>query len=651
MKRLLASDKALTIQLLARELNVSNSTIRNDLIEIEHLLILNGLILVKNQGIGVWISGSDDLKQEMLKKINEIQRNDKVELHSKEYRIRFILVKLLLDVEEYINAEEIAEELYVSRSTIQKDFQVVEKWLEKFDLRIELKRKSGFKIDGTEINCRRALAELILITTNENKINVIEEDKNTRLDGEIVRQIKEIVGLEYKHLEKIIADAEKKLDLNFSDESYGSLAIHIAIAIKRIQDGNEINNNNLPINNLKSNKEYLVAKSMVKDIEKYYKVIFKEAEIQYLYLHIAGTKYMENPLEDLEVDLNLQDELCQSIANEIIDVVEKVYNEDFHSDIQFYNGLMIHLRPTMNRLEYGMMLKNPLLSQIKQMYPKAYGVAWMTNDIFEKYLGKTITDEEIGYITIHIEAALERKSGLIKTIIVCSTGMGTAQLLATKIQKRFRQIDLVNVESYASFLSKDNANVDLILSTIPIKTNIPSLLVSPLLTTENIKKILNFIESKSINLKIDYKVRDLLKEVMVIENLRFKTKNEVLKYAADYLVNKNLVKENYYNCVLKRELKYSTEIGKGVAIPHAALDTVKKTNILIIILDEPISWDTTKVDIVVFISVNENDANWVTKTLKSVYSCFDNDDLLHEIRSINSKRDIKNLLYKEVLSK
>ena len=55
--------------------------------------------------------------------------------------------------------------------------------------------------------------------------------------------------------------------------------------------------------------------------------------------------------------------------------------------------------------------------------------------MFKEEYGISMTEEDIGYIALHFAASLERyiMNNSLKAIIVCSSGVGTAELLKTRI--------------------------------------------------------------------------------------------------------------------------------------------------------------------------------------------------------------------------
>ena len=105
----------------------------------------------------------------------------------------------------------------------------------------------------------------------------------------------------------------------------------------------------------------------------------------------------------------------------------------------------LHLIPLANRIINQVNLKNPMMNQIKMEYPDAFGIAYMCNSLFKKYFNHLLSEDELAYLAIHIESMIEQEEQAIKTILVCSQGIGVSQLLASRIQTTFSKIKIIDV--------------------------------------------------------------------------------------------------------------------------------------------------------------------------------------------------------------
>jgi transcriptional antiterminator len=316
-------------------------------------------------------------------------------------------------------------------------------------------------------------------------------------------------------------------------------------------------------------------------------------------LHILGSKSLEN------IDKNNLDNLLSavepqiiSIAENIIEMAEDILDVRLKDDKKLLTGLVLHLRPAVNRLKYGLSLRNPILNNIKENYPNVFGAAWAASILFEEKLGIQIKEEEVGFIALHLGAALERKNVNIKLLLVCGSGIGTAQLLSSKLNENFANIEIIDSIAMHKLKNYDLKNIDLIISTVPINSlDKPYMQVNPLLLEEDIKavkrKLNNLISEKNIEepKKGNNKIFD---KDFIFLDLDFESKNNLLKYLCRQLTEENIVKKEYFDSVLKRENLTSTEIINGLAIPHGDKEYILKSKIAVARLISPIKWNENK---------------------------------------------------------
>jgi transcriptional antiterminator len=484
-----------SIDFIADKMNVSNKTIRNDFSKVEQIVTEAGLNLKKKPGVGIIIEGTEEKKLELIK--NAKNSVSYVEPYSPEDRINYILKALFMS-KTSVTMKELAYSLYVSRVTIQKDLESVEQWLSKYNLKLMKKPNYGMEIIGSEEDWRKAIACLITSYKGYDELKeLLYDEYEGKIDYKSILKLKELLNIDYKLLEKIVTAAEAKLQFKFSDEAYACLIMHIAISIKRLKEGRYIKLSEEMLGNLKDNDEYEISQQIARDIEASFKVRLPESEVGYILLHILGTKLLGGKRDEINIDFQSQteNELAIIMAKEIISIAERALRINLYNDKQLLNGLILHLRPTINRLRYGLTLRNPILKEIKENYIEIYGAAWMTSTIFEKYIGVKIPEEEIGYICLHLAASVERNKNPLKALIVCASGIGTSQFIAARLERSFKEIEILDVISIIELKQRDLEGVDMVISTVPIEVNKPALMISPLLNHNDIRKIELFIES------------------------------------------------------------------------------------------------------------------------------------------------------------
>lgn len=474
---------------LAALFKVSNRMIRYNLNTIDEFLKYNSLPqLIRKPNVGVKFLEPCENKEKVLCCLGEIS-SYQYSLSSKE-RIHFILSDLMQQ-RGFAVINTFAEKLSVSRSAIVKDLTGVKAWLAAHDLELRSVPKYGIKVVGEEKKLRRAAIELLTETIDMNQaLEIVKSPVYHRIavgPDDPLKKLFEDIDIDY--IEQCIKKAEKELDAVFSDAAYSGIVIHIAIAIKRIQLGRDIVMPKGELNSLKLSKEFAVASELAGHLEEHYKLQVPVDEIGYITIHLLGAsksnltnRYREDWLP------------CQLIAERIIRQVGDSLGLNLIADNQLFEGFLEHLQPTLYRMKHGLNLKNPLLDELRRNYGDLFQIVRQAAKLFEEYGKKQLNDGEIGYFVMHFAAAVERcRTGRMISphiLLVCGTGIGTANMLATRLQAVFD----INIVDRVAFHQVDqvlqNRHVDLIVSTVPIQhSKIKSLMVNPLLTEQDIEKL------------------------------------------------------------------------------------------------------------------------------------------------------------------
>ncbi|WP_077596498.1 glucose PTS transporter transcription antiterminator GlcT [Oceanobacillus kimchii] len=102
----------------------------------------------------------------------------------------------------------------------------------------------------------------------------------------------------------------------------------------------------------------------------------------------------------------IDDYLLQKIIDSI-DMIQKRSSEILNE--QVHVALTDHLLFAINRLEKGMAIKNPFLSETKILYPFEFEIASDIVDFLNQQLEISLPDGEIGFIALHVHSAIYNK--------------------------------------------------------------------------------------------------------------------------------------------------------------------------------------------------------------------------------------------------
>ncbi|MDM5315661.1 PRD domain-containing protein [Fictibacillus sp. b24] len=116
----------------------------------------------------------------------------------------------------------------------------------------------------------------------------------------------------------------------------------------------------------------------------------------------------ENEQEQYKTLLNHIDEKIVELINDVIVHIRARFENDLNEHIHV--ALTDHITFAIKRLEQGLDIKNPFLTETQTLYPKEYTVAEEVIEIINKSLCIHLPEGEIGFVALHIHSAITNKS-------------------------------------------------------------------------------------------------------------------------------------------------------------------------------------------------------------------------------------------------
>ncbi|MCC0781667.1 BglG family transcription antiterminator [Clostridioides sp. ES-S-0108-01] len=502
----------ITISEIAGELELSSRTVLRDMSGIEKWFDENDFNFVKKPGVGLILEENVENQNFII----ELLEEEKIEKeYSKEERNLIILSKLLVS-NEPVKSYYFTKILKVSEGVLNNDFASASKWLKRFDIELVRKPGLGVYLKGQEKSFREAYVNLIYDSFNEKEIldmvRNISENIQTDKAIEILSENRLLNLMDRCIIRKVESTLTKKLsdlDVNLADSAYIGLVVHISLALQRIKNGENITMDKEFLKELSMTEEFKLAQEIVKGMEIDFSMDIPLDEVGYITMHIRGAKQR---LSSNHKALNLDDIEVMDITNKMIDLAEDEFKISLKNDKRLFKDLANHLGPSINRLNMGLEIRNPLLEEIKSKYSYAYnGVEKISRIIKEKLNINSIPESEIGYIAMHFASAIEKNLMMytnINIVVACPTGIGTSRFLSTKIENKFPNLNILETISAINIDEEylREKEVDLIVSTVELNTNLDYICVGPFMSLDDeqiIKeKIKSIAQNKLINLNV-----------------------------------------------------------------------------------------------------------------------------------------------------
>lgn len=497
--------------------------------------------IVSIRGVGYKIEGNID---DIDIKNSDLYNYDRVE-----YIIKNIINISSTD-KDTIKLDDLADSMYVSLSTVKNDLKEVKKILNEYNLKIRSKHKQGICIDALEEDIIK------FIINYSNKVNNSLSIKDF-LNNNIIENLFSI--------KKILLETLNYENMILTDNEFKNIVNYISIYLSR----NNINQSDFI-------KEY---------IKKY------------------KNKKENNITEDEQLLIRKAiKEFCRdlNIATSINISHDKVFEE----------CLFNHISNLYKRADLGIDQPEIIFGEIKLKYPFAFELGKIAKKTIEKNLNIDISEYEIENIALHIGGALERidkrdEKKVYRTIIVCTSGVGTSMLIKSKLENIFKgKLEILKVIPSYLIDYVNVLDIDFVISTVEVNLeNVNVIKVSPMLTDKEIKLIEKYIETE--NVYIDLDIQNLFSSELFFKDIKAETRLQVIDIMSKKLVEKGYIDDTMRQSYFERETIASTEIGNMVAIPHGANGEIYEHKVAIGILKEPIYWEVGKVRLIIMLALDK----------------------------------------------
>lgn len=585
-------DNIISVNRLASLLHVTDRTIRSDIQIINEILEKNGSKIKLKRKTGYYIEINDQEKYNAFLYAIKQNKMNNLELDTSQDRIKYLL-NILLYSNNYISLDDLADKIYVSKNTLQNYIKTLKNIFLKYNLEYISKTNVGIKVIGNENDKRKCLVENVLSFNFQNYVTGFTKDEYTLFEG-----------IDLDLLKQIIANKLTVAQIKTNDFNFKNLIIHFALMISRIQFDCYINTNNA----IKIDDNYAnFINDIAKEIEEAFDITISEGEKKYIYSHLVANTRLN--------DLVSNDNKIKALVEELLNNIYYDYNFDLRNDEILSHDLFLHFKSILNTKSLALNKRNPLLNTIKANFPLAFDITLTCiTKIFNKppYI---LTEDEIGYVSLHVGAAIERCfSGSLQrksVILVCGSGQATTRMLEARLNIFFKdKIMIVHRASYNEFINytkRELLNIDFVISTIPLKSNyVPTITVDFSLNNQNIEDISKFLTSISLDkMKKSNKFFD---KNLFLHLDKIESKETLLKQMCHLMEEQNIVDNDYFDYVMERENLAKTNMNEIFALPHPMHLCAKDTKVAVAIIDEPLTWykqDT--VQIIFLLAIKQGD--------------------------------------------
>lgn len=604
-----------TVEEYAREQNVSEQTIKND------IKGLNSLLKTKQQP-DIHLDSGGRLYMDSAADLSIINNSNFYTYKLSPSERKTILSMILLNLDGYITIAELSEMVMMSRNTILSDMDDLKIWFEENGLALYSQTRKGFTVEGTEANIRAGMLKLLLLN------DFLYESENMLASDIFHSLLLRVLNKngELSVIQSLLKATEEKNNVFLTDFSYREMSYYLLVSVNRQRQGKGLEEADvIPWQEVCKSSKCGMAENILQQLCDRYDMPFLQTELIALIEQLRSKSYIKNNARSIDmIDI-------QILINEFIYKISCSYDIHYYLDFYLHDLLVNHLKTAVYRIRQNHSLQNTLLHQLETEYPDMFDEVEKQLRPLEEYIKSKISRHEISFIVIYILAVLEKNKArdtLINTLLVCNSGRGTAQLISAKLGTLSKQIKIINIVSSHRIQEMPLKDIDLVVTTVPLpQLELPCVLINPIMSEADlysiqrtVSRMLSEKRSRPDNgaksqiqtmapadqtlLEQGAAFRELLSADMILLDETAEDWEEAVSKAGHILHEKGKVEKRYIRQMIENIHLNGpyVVIYPGIAIPHADLSGgALEAGASIVRLANPVNFDHEENDPVTFV--------------------------------------------------
>ncbi|ATM89556.1 TPA: BglG family transcription antiterminator [Klebsiella aerogenes] len=569
---------------LAQRLSVSTRTVRADITALNALLAQYGAQFTLNRGSGYQLKIDDRSRfqalEETAPKTQHVPR-------TAQERIHFLLVRFLTSAFS-IKLEDLADEWFVSRATLQNDMVEVRERFQRYQLTLETRPRHGMKLFGSEVSIRACLTDLLWELTLQGGMNPLISAE--ALEADVPAQ-----------LEPLLQETLTRHHIRLTDVGERFICLYGAVVVRRVSEGYPLAD--FSAEDVAQNVRD-AARDLAGELQRLAGKPFSPAEEEWLCVHIAARQVQDVDPETISADDD------EALVNYILRYINSQYNYNLLDDAQLHADLLTHIKTMITRVRYQIMIPNPLLDNIKQHYPMAWDMTLAAVSSWGKYTPYTISENEIGFLVLHIGVGLERHYNIgyqrqPHVLLVCDTSNAMVRMIEAILQRKYPQLAIAATISQREYEQREAIDEDFVISTVRIgEKDKPVVTIAPFPTDYQLDQIGKLVLVDRTRPWMLNKYFDAAHFRVIDKPIDQQT---LFAELCQQLQQEGFVDAEFHDSVVEREAIVSTMLGDGIALPHALGLLAKKTVVYTVIAPQGIAWGDETAHIIFLLAISKSE--------------------------------------------
>ncbi|HIG8797394.1 BglG family transcription antiterminator [Raoultella terrigena] len=569
---------------LAQRLSVSTRTVRADITALNALLLPYGAQFMLIRGSGYRLNVDDPtLYQTLAETTPKAQHIPR----TAQDRINFLLIRFLTSAFS-LKLEDLADEWFVSRATLQSDMVDVRERFQRYQLTLETRPRHGMKLFGSEVSIRACLTDLLWEHAQQGGLPLPVDKGGLSAEGSarLACELQEILTRHHVRL---------------TDEGERFIRLYSAVVVRRASEGYPLAE--FSAEDVAQNVRD-AARELVGMLQQLAGKALSAAEEEWLCVHLAARQVQDVDPGTISADDD------EALVNYILRYINTQYNYNLLDDAQLHADLLTHIKTMITRVRYQIMIPNPLLDNIKQHYPMAWDMTLAAVSSWGKYTPYAISENEIGFLVLHIGVGLERHYNIgyqrqPRVLLVCDTSNAMVRMIEATLQRKYPQLEIAATLSQREYELLEAVAEDFVISTVRIgEKDKPVVTIAPFPTDYQLDQIGKLVLVDRTRPWMLDKYFDEAHFRVIDTPIDRQT---LFAELCQQLQEEGFVDAGFYDSVVEREAIVSTMLGDGIALPHALGLLAKKTVVYTVIAPNGMVWGDETAHIIFLLAISKSE--------------------------------------------
>lgn len=511
-----------------------------------------------------------------------------------------ILLELLKKSADGIDIYELADNLFISESTLKADIQQMKKEFTAKNIQI-IFEKDTVKLVGTERAKRRYMISLLYDESN--------------LQEKLKASIQQMIGyISLAALQEMIRMVFAGHEIRINQYTLNNIVLHYAISIERIRQGHIIKKQT-DNQDFQTKREYELAKEIADKLAEEYAIDFSEGELEQLALLFIGIQNETSANSKNKQLKEVVDEKIITALHDVLKQVKKTYLIELGDDQEFFNKLAIHVQSLYHRSKYDTFARNSSLLDLKTAYPLIYDISVYISSLIQEKLAIWFNEDEISFIALHIGSFLGTQKNSIEQaslLLVANDYHDLSENIVAKLENAFGEQIFIKTANEAAIKAQ---SYDMLLTTDHsiAERYERAIFIQPLLHQNDLRKIekrIYQIKEQKQKVKMHQYIDQFIPAELYFNqvDLAAATPKAIRKQINQRLLHNGYVGEDFLQSVEKRESMSSTGFPSGIAIPHAIEISAVKSSVAVMTLQEPVMWEAYPVKLIAFVTISKDES-------------------------------------------